>query len=121
MQLLVIHGFSYAERDGLLSRLATAINQCGGWVLDKKILSSTNTEFNLEIQPRSAIDLYAALVASGLELTRGSHLALTALCTCRKNSARLVELGDVVSIRLEISFLENMTLQSLLMTGSALA
>jgi len=118
---LNIEGFSYAERDGLLFHLATTIHECGGWVFHRKPLSPTTMEVHLEIQPRSAIDLYAALVASGLELTRNSHLALTALCTCRRHSAGSTEMGRIVSICLEICFLEDMTLQSLLMTGSALA
>jgi hypothetical protein len=121
MQSLNIQSFSYADRNSILPNLTTAMNDCGGWVLDRKNLSPTTIEFHLEIHPRSIVDLYAALIASGLELTRAGHLALTALCTCRKNSAGPTERGHVVSIRLEISFLEDMTLQSLLMTGSALA
>lgn len=118
MQLLNIQGFSYGERDGLMAYLITEIHDCGGWVLDRKNLSPTVIEIHIEIQPRSAIDLYAALVASGLQLTRAGHLSLTALSTCRQYPGRF---GEIVPVRLEVSFLENMTLQSLLMTGSALA
>src|SRR5215472_8744845 len=107
MQLLNIQGFSYAERDGLLAYLIPAIHDCGGWVLDRKNLSTTVVEFHIEIQPGSAIDLYAALVASGLQLTRAGHLALTALSTCRRYPTGL---GKIVPVRLEVSFLENITL-----------
>ena len=72
-----------------------------------------------EVQLRSLVDLYASILAAGLELTRGSHLALTDQCTCRKNAAAVADLGQIVTLRLEISFLEDMTLHSLLGAGSA--
>jgi hypothetical protein len=118
MQLLDIQGFSYEERQGLLPTLTSALADCGGWVLCRKTLSPSMMEIRFEIQLRSILDLYASIVSSGLELTRAGHLALTDLCTCRKNIANAAELGQVVTIRLEISFLEDVTLHSLLMTGT---
>jgi hypothetical protein len=118
MQLLEIQGFSYEERQGLLPHLTSALAECGGWVLCRRPLSPSMTEIRFEIQFRSIVDLYASIVSSGLELTRAGHLALTDLCTCRRNSASQSDLGQVVTIRLEISFLEDVTLHSLLMTGS---
>ena len=118
MQLLEIQGFSYDERQGLLPTLTSSLANCGGWVLGRKTLSPSMTEIRLEIQLRSIVDLYASIVSSGLELTRAGHLALTDLCTCRKNLATPADMGQVVTIRLEISFLEDVTLHSLLMTGS---
>ena len=70
MQSLSIQGFSYDERQGLLPTLISAFAECGGWVLDRKTLSARTLEIRLEIQLRSALDLYASIVASGLELTR---------------------------------------------------
>lgn len=75
-------------------------------------------EFRLEIQLRAILDLYASIVSSGLELTKAGHLSLTDLCTCRKNLATPADLGQVVTIRLEISFLEDVSLHSLLMTNT---
>jgi hypothetical protein len=118
MQLLEIQGFSYEERNGLLPTLTSGLAECGGWLLCRKTLSPSMMEIRLEIQLRSIVDLYASIVSSGLELTRAAHLALTDLCTCRKNLASPADLGQVVTIRLEISFLEDITLHSLLMTGS---
>jgi hypothetical protein len=57
----------------------------------------------------------------GLELTRGTHDTLTALCTSRKHIALSTPPGRLVCIRLELNFLEDVTLHSLLMTGSSLA
>jgi hypothetical protein len=114
MQSLDIQSFSYEERHGLLPILTSAFADCGGWILDRKALSPTTIEFRLEIQLRSVVDLYSSILASGLELTRAGHLGLTHLCTCRKNLSTPSNLGQFVTIRLEISFLEDATLQSVL-------
>jgi hypothetical protein len=119
MQSLDIQGFSYEERHGLLPTLTSAFADCGGWVLDRKTISPTTIEFRIEVQLRVIVDLYAALVSSGLELTRSAHLALTDLCTCRKHFKTTADLGQIISIRLEISFLEELTLYSLLAAGCA--
>jgi hypothetical protein len=118
MQSLDIQGFSYEERQGLLPALTSAFTDCGGWVVGRKTISPSTMEFRLEIQLRSVVDLYASIVSSGLELTRSGHLSLTDLCTCRKNLSAAADLGQVVSVRLEISFLEDVTLHSLLMAGN---
>jgi hypothetical protein len=118
MQLLEIQSFSYEERQGLLPNLTSALADCGGWVLCRRSLSPSLTEIRLEIQLRSILDLYVSIVSSGLELTRSGHLGLTNLCNCRRNLTTATDLGQVVTIRLEISFLEEITLQSLLTTGT---
>ena len=118
MQPLDIQGFSYEERHGLLPTLTTAFADCGGWILDRKTLSPSMMEFRLEIQLRAAVDLYASIVASGLELTRcRTSCADRALCLPPPPGCS-ADLDSVVSIRIEISFLDDMTLHSLLMTGA---
>jgi len=121
MHTLNIQGFTYEQRQGLLADLTLAFNNCGGWVLERKTLSPTNMEFRVEIQLLAVLDLYVAIVASGVELTRSGHQALTELCTRRKHRPLAAELGHIVSIRLEISFLDDITLHSLLASGSGLA
>jgi len=121
MQSFDIQGFTYEQRHGLLPDLTTAFSNCGGWVLERKTLSPTNMEFRVEIQLLAVLDLYAAIVAAGVELTRSGHESLTELCTRRKHLHMAAELGQIVSIRLEISFLDDITIHSLLSTGSGLA
>jgi hypothetical protein len=121
MQTLDLHGYSYQDRQGLLPSLTKAFNHCGGWVLDRKTLSASSMEFKLEIQLRGVIELYGSLVAAGVELTRTTHATLTGLCTCRQHVAQVGEPNQVICIRLELNFLEDVTLHSLLMTGSGLA
>lgn len=121
MELLDIQAFTYEQRHGLLSELTAAFGDCGGWIIERKTLSSSNMEFRVEIQLRAILDLYAAIVGTGVELTRSGHLALTDLCTRRNHRKIAAELGQIVAIRLEINFLDDLTLHSLLSTGSPLA
>jgi len=116
-----IQGFTYEQRHGLLADLALAFTNCGGWVVERKTLSPNNIEFRIEIQLLAVIDLYAGVVAAGVELTRAGHQALTELCTRRKHMLLAAELGQIVSIRLEISFLDDITIHSLLASVSGLA
>lgn len=119
MQALDIQSFSYDDRAGLLPVLLAALADGGGWVIDRRTLSASAVELRVEAQLRSIVDLYGAIIAAGLELTRASHLVLTDLCTCRRNASAAVDVGQIVTLRLEISFLEDVTLHSLLVSGSA--
>jgi hypothetical protein len=121
MESLDIQAFTYAPCFGLLPELTDALSNCGGWVLERKTLSPTNMEFRVEIQLRAILDLYAALLATGVELTRSGHETLTELCTRRKHLRITAELGQIVALRLEINFLDDITLHSLLSSGSGLA
>ena len=121
MNSLDIQAFTYEQRNGLLRDLASACTNCGGWVLDRKTLSPTNMEFRVEIQLRAVLDLYAAILSTGVELTRAGHEALTELCTRRLHLALSAELGQIVTLRLEIAFLDDITLHSLLAAGGSLA
>jgi hypothetical protein len=115
MQSLDILSFSYEERASVLSQFTASLANCGGWVLDRRTISPVTSEFRIEIQLRSVLDFYAGILAAGVELTRAAHLTLTDLCTCRKH-LRTSDLGQVISLRIEISFLEDITLYSLLST-----
>ena len=119
MESLEIKAFTYEQRYGLLPELVTAFSSSGGWIHDRKTLSPTNMEFRIEIQLRAVLDLYAAILATGVELTRSGHVAFTELCT-RRRHLRLTT-DQIVTLRLEITFLDDVTLHSLLASGSSLA
>lgn len=116
---LDLQSFSYDDRASVLPVVFTSLADCGGWVLDRRTLSASAVELRVEVQLRSIVDLYGSIIAAGLELTRASHLALTDQCTCRKNATTAADLGQIMTLRLEISFLEDLTLHSLLAAGSA--
>lgn len=120
MQMLQIQGYSYEDRQGLLPVLTGAVTGCGGWVLDRKMLSAATLEIRVEVELRAVLDLYAAMVAAGLELTRSGHLALTGLCLCQKHFKSMSQ-GKVVTIRIEISFLEEANLNLQMLTAPRFA
>ncbi len=121
MESLDIQAFTYAPCFGLLPKLTDALSNCGGWVLGRKTLSPSNMEFRVEIQLRTILDLYAAIVSTGVELTRSGHETLTELCTRRKHLRLAAELGQIIDLRLEITFLDGITQHSLLASGSGVA
>ena len=116
MQFLDIQSFSYEERASVLPLLTTSFADCGGWILERKTLSTTTVAFRIEIQLDAILDLYVAIISAGVELTRAGHMALTDLCTCRKHLRFTADLGRVIALRIEVSFLEDVTLHSLLAT-----
>jgi hypothetical protein len=116
-----IQAFTYEDRRDLLPGLTAALGRCGGWILDRRTVSATQLEFRVEIQLRAALDLYGALVEQGLEMTRAGHEGLTDLCGRRKHIRHSAELGQVVAMRLELSFLDDVTLHNILSAGAGVA
>ena len=121
MNTVDLQAYSYQDRQGLLPSLNAAFSHCGGWVLERRTLSPSAVEFKFEIQLSGIVDLYSALVSTGVELTNAAHTTLTDLCTCRYHLLDTGRTSQVVSLRLVLSFLEDVTLHSLLMTGTGLA
>ncbi len=119
MQSLDIHGFSYSDRFQIMLSLTESLTDSGAWITDRNTVSASTTELRFEIQLHCVLDLYTALILTGLELTRTAHHTMTDLWTCYNNLER--RCSDVVAIRLEINFLEDVTLHSLLVTGVGLA
>ncbi len=119
MQSLDIHGYSYSDRFQIMLSLTTSLTGSGAWITDRSTVSPTVTELRFEIQLSCVLDLYTSLVATGLELTRNAHRAMTDLWTCYNNLD--IRFSDVIAVRLEISFLEDITLHSLLTSGVGLA
>ncbi len=78
-------------------------------------------EFVFEVQLQTILELYASLVGIGVELTRAAHSSLTELCTCMQHQSSSANPFQVVTLRLEINFLADVTLHSILMTGADLA
>jgi hypothetical protein len=120
-QTFDLQGYCYGERGEVLPVLSGALTECGGWVLERRALSTTSIEIRFEIQLAGILELYGAMVGMGLELTRNAHTVLTDLCTCRQHITRSVDPCQILTLRLEINFLSDATLHSILMTGSSLA
>lgn len=118
---LHLQTFSYESRKIILPALSGAMSRCGCWLLERKVVSLTQTNFIFEVQQRSILDLYTGLIGAGLELTRASHLALTSLCALTRHTSRVAGRPWIIHVQLEVSFLEEIDLQSILMPGAALA
>jgi hypothetical protein len=104
---LDIETFTYDERRTVFPAITHALDICGCWLLDRRPMSFTQIEFRFELQLHSVVDLYAALIAAGLELTRESHEEFTMLCTLRKHKDSPSSLPGVVTVRLAVNFLED--------------
>jgi hypothetical protein len=116
MQLIELQAYTYEERHGVMPALMTAVSLCGAWIVNRKSLSATAMEVRMEVQLRMIVELYAAMLSSGVEFGREGHQALADLCTCRKHM-ELERIG-LITIRMELAFLDDVTLHSLLMSGS---
>ncbi len=112
MQLLDIQGYSYEPSEQMLRNMNRILVNSGGWILDRRALSSTSYEFTLEVELRSILDLYAGIITAGVELTRSNHLALTDLCTCRLHLMGSSELQQIIGLRLEVAFLKQLKLHN---------
>jgi hypothetical protein len=121
MQILEIQGYSYEPNEALLRKLNRSLVNSGGWIIDRRAISSTTYEMTLEFELRYIVDLYAAVISAGLELTRGNHLALTDLCTCKLHLIGKRDMRQIVGMRIEISFLKQLTLNNLLRNGCSIA
>ncbi|SEG62118.1 hypothetical protein SAMN05421819_3870 [Bryocella elongata] len=97
--------FSYEERRTVLPALLDAVSTTGGWILDRQVLPSGRVEFWFEVQLRSIMELYSAVVGAGMEFTRAGHRDLTSLCTLRQNTP-VAGCHRLISIRMEVSFLD---------------
>lgn len=118
---LVLQTYSYEERRTILPELLDALDMAGCWLVDRKSVSPTQMVLRLELQLRSALELYTALIRSGLELTRGSHLGMTGLCTVRQYQRRAREPYRTLEVRLEVSFLDEIDVSAALLPQAARA
>ncbi len=103
---------TYDERSNVLPVLTEAIDRAGGWLLDRRTVAAHALELRIELQVRALVEMYAALVSSGVELTREAHLLLTERCTCRQHQRSRESMSTIMSIRLEVAFLADVTVES---------
>ena len=108
---LELQSFTHADRRIIFPALLDALLASGCWVLERRSASLTRLDIHFEIHLNCIIELYMALIAVGLELTRDSHLGLTSQCVLRRHHPASEEIGCVLDVRLEVNFLEDLGLQ----------
>jgi hypothetical protein len=69
----------------LLRFLTGVLLGCGGWILTRTTEGSDLAALDFEFARASCVEIYGALIASGLELSRDSHLRMAELCHCTRN------------------------------------
>ena len=82
---LKLTALSVDQPDRLVRYLTGALLACGGWVLTRTTQGTQAAELDFEFARASCVEIYAVLIAAGLELSRDSHLQMTELCHCTKN------------------------------------
>lgn len=82
---LKLTALSSDEPARLVRYLTGALLACGGWVLTRTTQGNEAAELDFEFARASCVEIYAVLVAAGLELSRESHIQLAELCHCTKN------------------------------------
>ena len=118
---LVLQSFTYEGRRVILPALSDAMTQCGCWLLERKVVSLSQVDYIFELQQRAVLELYSGLIGAGLELTRASHLDLTGLCSLLTHHPTATARRRIVHVQLEVSFLEELDLKSILSPGAASA
>lgn len=73
------------EPERLVRFLTGALLACGGWVLTRSTQGNQAAELDFEFARAACVEIYTVLIASGLELSRDSHLQMADLCHCTKN------------------------------------
>lgn len=101
-----LRGHSFDDHRKIVPALLDSMAACGCWVTEQRALSATLTEMFFEVQLRSVYELYSGLISAGLELTRDSHMRMTSLCTVRDHNPRHAKRRRILTVRLEVNFLE---------------
>jgi len=85
----------------LIQNLTGAILGSGGWVLSRGANDTGTINMLFEFERNCCVDIYAILIAVGLELSQLAHLRFTELCQCTRSHFDDIG-GEIVSVDLEV-------------------
>lgn len=89
------------EPERVIPLLTGAILGHGGWVLSRGADDKGRINMLFEFERMYCVEMYAMLIAGGLELSQLAHLHFTELCQCTKSHYGDCG-GEIVSVDLEI-------------------
>ena len=92
---------SHEEPSRLVRTLTGAILGLGGWVLSRGCDDTGKVTMLFEFERHACIDIYTALVATGVELGTSEHAQLTDLYSRTQGRAHACD-SEIASIELEI-------------------
>jgi hypothetical protein len=110
--LLELRGHTYEDHREIVPVLLETMASCGCWLLEQRVVSPRATELNFELQLRSVFELYSGLLSSGVDLSRDSHTRMKSLCTVRDHNPHQAKRRRVLTVRLELIFMEDIDLAS---------
>ena len=70
---LQMSAVSVEEPSRLAQRITGAILGCGGWVLSRSASDTGTVNVLFEFERQACVDIYAMLVAAGVELSKSGH------------------------------------------------
>jgi hypothetical protein len=104
--LIELRGRTYEDHREIVPVLLETMAACGCWLLEQRVLSPSATELSFELQLRSVFELYSGLLSSGVDLSRDSHTRMKSLCTVRDHNPHNAKRRRILTIRLELIFME---------------
>jgi hypothetical protein len=110
--VIELRGRTYEDHQEIVPVLLETMAGCGCWLLEQRVVSPTATELNFELQLRSVFELYSGLLSSGVDLSRDSHTRMKSLCTVRDHNPHQAKRRRILTVRLELIFMEDIDLAS---------
>jgi hypothetical protein len=83
--LLKLTAISADDPQRMVRFLTGVLLASGGWILARSMQGTDLAELDFEFARASCMEIYAALIAAGLELTRDSHQQMAEFCHCTRN------------------------------------
>jgi hypothetical protein len=112
--LIELRGRTYEDHREIVPVLLDTMAGCGCWLLEQRVVSPNATELNFELHLRSVFELYSGLLSSGVDLSRDSHTCMKSLCTVRDHNPHQSKRRRVLTVRLELIFMEDIDAASTL-------
>jgi hypothetical protein len=104
--IIHLRGRSFEDHQEIVPVLLDTMASCGCWLLERRELPPNATEFSFELLLRSVFELYSGLLSCGVELSRDSHTRMKSLCTVRDHNPHRARRRRVLTVRLELIFVE---------------
>ncbi|MGD0647044.1 MAG: hypothetical protein ABR971_03545 [Acidobacteriaceae bacterium] len=101
-----LRGRSFEDHQEFVPVLLETMASCGCWLLKRRELPPNVSELKFELLLRSVFELYSGLLSCGIELSRDSHIRMKSLCTVRDHNPHRARRRRVLTIRLELIFVE---------------
>ncbi len=81
--------------------LTGAVMACGGYVLSRRFDTEQSAAIEFEFIRATCVEMYSVLIAAGLDLTAQSHIVLSTLCQCTRETLETTA-SDPVRVELII-------------------